>query len=348
MRKNRTIGILIPAHNEEKIITRTIHSCLTQTRPADQIVVVNDGSTDRTQEILEQFGDKITVVRVPRATGNKSRAQAIGIQALTTDIFIATDGDTLLHPDFVLEIEKSFQDPAVHAVAGYVQSLRYNVLTALREIEYVVAQDLFKLAQSRINYVLIVPGCAGAYYTHLFRNGTLTFEHDTLTEDLDITYKLHQQHCVIAYNQNALVYTQDPPSLHSYINQMRRWYAGGWQNLLKHYRVLSQPNASLALTLSYCESLLFACLFFLLPILDWHIYLYVLLFNTIAIMIAGAYAAWQRNRIELFLYSPLRVGMQYINSYLFIEQFYFEVLVRKHTMHWFKPERRTLIHPPTV
>lgn len=68
------ISILIPAHNEEKSIKKCLESCLNQTRMPDEIVVVNDGSTDKTAEILAGFGDKIKVVYVPKATGNKSFA----------------------------------------------------------------------------------------------------------------------------------------------------------------------------------------------------------------------------------------------------------------------------------
>ncbi len=69
------ITILIPCHNEEKSIKSTINSCLNQSRTPDEILVVNDGSTDRTGDILASFGNKIKVVNIARATGNKSYAQ---------------------------------------------------------------------------------------------------------------------------------------------------------------------------------------------------------------------------------------------------------------------------------
>ncbi len=123
------ISILIPCYNEELTIERCIYSCINQTRPADEIVVVDDSSTDGTHDILKKFkSPKIKVVRTPKNTGNKSYAQEYGLQFVTGDIFIATDGDTILQKDFISIIEKDMQDKSIFAVAGYVRSARYPFL----------------------------------------------------------------------------------------------------------------------------------------------------------------------------------------------------------------------------
>jgi N-acetylglucosaminyltransferase len=139
-----TIAILVPAYNEEQMIRSCLDSCLNQTRPADQIIVVNDGSTDRTGAILASYGSKITVLTNHTPTGNKSLAQEIGIAAVTSTIFIATDGDTILDKNFVAEVEKSFREnESISAFAGQVQSTAFNYLTAIREIDYVIGQDIY-------------------------------------------------------------------------------------------------------------------------------------------------------------------------------------------------------------
>jgi cellulose synthase/poly-beta-1,6-N-acetylglucosamine synthase-like glycosyltransferase len=328
------------------MIAACVTSCLNQTRRPDQILVVNDGSTDETGEILKRFGNQIEVLTIPNATGNKSRAQEIGIRALRTDIFIATDGDTVLDRTCIEAFARTFNEyPQAAAVAGYVQSLSYNWLTAIREVEYVIGQDLYKRAQSFINFVQVIPGCAGAFRTALFREGTLFFAHDTLTEDLDLTYQLHAHGKHIAFAPDAIVYTQDPPTLSSYTRQMRRWYAGGWQNLQKHFYILTKPHASLQLTLSYVEGFVFAFLFMVLPFLDPLAYLGVLITNIVLLTMVGAYAAWRRRRIELLLLSPLRMVVQYINSYIYLEQFVSEVILRRKHMVWFSPERRPFSNP---
>jgi cellulose synthase/poly-beta-1,6-N-acetylglucosamine synthase-like glycosyltransferase len=346
MTNTPTIAILIPCHNEEKMIAACVNSCLAQTRAPDQVIVVNDGSTDGSGEILRAYGDKIIIVTTPTPTGNKSRAQEIGLKYVTTDVFIATDGDTILDSRFVEAIEQDFREnPELSAVAGYVKSLRHNAITALREIDYVIGQDVHKMAQSIIHFVLVIPGCAGAFRSALFQEGIITFEHDTLTEDMDFTYKINRLGLEMQYDTRAIAYTQDPPTIGSYIQQMRRWYGGGWQNLRKHRRVIWQPNAALQLTLIYFESLMFAVLLFALPLINvvWFVTV-TLPYLLIAVMLVGAYASVRRMRADLFLYSPLLLGLIALNATIFLEQFFLEIILRKKNMVWFRAKRVAMTH----
>ena len=231
MTENLTTTILIPAHNEEKDIKRTIKSCLYQTKKADQIIVVNDGSTDRTRELLESFGNQITLINLEKSTGNKSFAQLEGMKYVWGDILISTDADTVLHPRFVQKILPHFKDEEVAAVAGYVRSIKNNWITASREIDYVIGQAVYKSAQAFLGYLLVIPGCAAAFRTKTFIEN-VNFTHDTVTEDLDFTFQLHRKNFKIEFEKEAVVYTQDSPNISSYVRQMKRWYGGGWQNLL--------------------------------------------------------------------------------------------------------------------
>jgi cellulose synthase/poly-beta-1,6-N-acetylglucosamine synthase-like glycosyltransferase len=326
------------------MIGACVDSCLRQTRPADQIVVVNDGSTDATGDILRAYGPALTVITAEKATGNKSRAQELGIKHITGDIVIATDGDTILDPGFIAAIEDSFKtDPTVSVVSGYVQSTRYNVLTALREIDYTIGQDLFKRAQAHLHFLLVIPGCAGAFKTELFHSGIISFEHDTLTEDLDFTYKLNTLGKKISFNYDARVYTQDPPTLHSYVNQMRRWYGGGWQNLKKHFSVIaSRPSAAFVLSTTYLEGTLFNIALFTLPFLNLSLFAKLMVTYLGVGMVMGLYAALRKRRLDLFLVSPLIPLMTVINAYVLLEQFVKEIILRRTNMTWFHPERKSL------
>lgn len=338
------ISILIPAHNEERSIRATVQSCLEQTRPADQILVVNDGSTDKTGEILASFGDKIEVITIPVATGNKSYAQEYGLKFVTGEVFIATDGDTILDPRFVENIEPHFENKKVGAVAGYVKSIKNNWLTACREIDYTIGQDLHKIAQANLNFLFVIPGCAGAFRTEMFKK-LIRFEHDTLTEDLDFTYKMHTEYINIEFEKNSFVYTQDPFTLYAYVNQIRRWYSGGWQNLKKHLpNVISRPLIALELSLIYVEGLIFSSLLFLIPFLSIKFYVYYLLSNLAFVMLISSYAAYKRKRLDLFLYSPFYMILVFVNAVVFMEQFTREIILNKKLEVWFKPERTELTH----
>ncbi len=333
------ITILIPAHNEGRSIRATVESCVNQTRPADQILVVNDGSTDNTGEILATFGTKIQVVTIPIATGNKSFAQEHGLKFVTGDVFIATDGDTIMDPHFVERIEPHFADPKVGAVGGYVKSLRNNWLTACREIDYTIGQDLHKSAQYNMGFLFVIPGCAGAFRTELFRN-ICKFEHDTLTEDLDFTYRMHTEYAKIVFEKKAFVYTQDPFTLYAYINQMRRWYSGGWQNLKKHLpNVISRPWIALELSLMYIEGLVFSTFLFVLPFLNFTYFVYYIGLTLVFIIATGTYAAIKNERIDLLLFSPLYLILVFLNPLIFLEQFTSEIVLGRKLDTWFKPER---------
>lgn len=340
--KNRlTFSILIPAHNEEKMISSCIQSCLTQTRKPDEIIVINDGSTDNTSNILRTYGNQITVVCIDKATGNKSKAQEIGVKYVTTDILIATDGDTILDEDFVKHIEEEFDiDREAAVVMGYVQSTRHNILTALREIDYTIGQDLYKRAQQYIGFILVIPGCAGAFKTELFRNGSITFDHDTLTEDLDFSYKINRLGLPVRFSHEAKVYTQDPPTLHSYINQMRRWYGGGWQNLKKHFPIIvNNPKAGLVLSAMYLEGLTFSAIVLITPFLNILLFLKLMIAYIAIGIVLSTYAAFRKKRLELFLVSPLFSFLPVINCYILVEQFIKEVIMNQKNMTWFHPER---------
>ncbi|MCX6796036.1 MAG: glycosyltransferase family 2 protein, partial [Candidatus Falkowbacteria bacterium] len=186
---SKTISVLIPAYNEEKSICRCVNSCLNQTRKPDEIIIVNDGSTDNTLKILKSFGNKIKIVDLKKNTGNKSKAQEMGLREVKTDVFITTDADTSLDKNFVKEIGKSFDEEGISAVCGFVKSDKCNWITNVREINYLVGQTVYKKAQSKINAIFVLVGCGSAFKTSDFRK-IVTFDHDNVTEDLDFTYKL--------------------------------------------------------------------------------------------------------------------------------------------------------------
>lgn len=334
------ISILIPCHNEEKSIRACVLSCLTQTRKPDQILVVNDGSTDRSAEILSEFAEFITVITLPKATGNKSHAQEIGVRYIQGDVFIATDGDTVLHRDFVKFVEEDFAaNPELSAVGGYVRSQRHNWLTACRAFEYSIGQNLHKLAQHHLGFLFVIPGAAGVFKTDDFRR-YIPFEHDTLTEDLDFTYRLHALDLKIMYDRRIIVYTQDPATLHSYINQVRRWFGGGWQCLMKHIQLATeQPKVALELSIMYTEGLIFAFLFFLLPFISIEFYLYFLMSYLALATLFAVFAAWKERRIELVFIAVPYMLLVYINTYIFLEQMVKEVILGNKNLTWFQPER---------
>ncbi len=332
------ISILIPCYNEELMIERCVFSCHNQTRLPDEIIIVNDCSTDKTLDILKRFDKNVRVITTPNNMGNKSYAQEYGLQFVSGDVFITTDGDTVLDKNFVERIEKDMEDNSIAAVSGYVRSFKYNWITACRALDYTIGQNIDKLAASYLNFILVVPGAAGAFRTSIFKN-EITFSHDTLTEDLDFTYTLNYLGYKIKYDRKAICYTQDPFNLYSYIHQMRRWYGGGWQNLIKHFRIPDKPGMAFELILTYVDALIFSFLIFLMPIISLYITIWFWGIYSLIILALCFYASLKERRLEFLFALPCYAFLKFINAWIFLEQFFKEVVFKKREIVWYKPER---------
>ena len=333
------ITVLVPCHNEELTIKKCVSSILKQSRKPDQVIVVNDVSTDNSLKLLKSFKKKIEVVNTLKSSGNKSHAQEVGLKHVSGDILITTDADTILHKDFVANISAEFNDESVIASAGYVVSTKQNWLTSCRQIDYLISQEVHKAAQSKINALFVIPGCAGAYRTKSFKKH-ISFDHDTLTEDLDFTYKHHQNNLKITFCKKAIVYTQDPATIDDYVKQLRRWNAGNWQNLLKHYQVMDKPGNALEMSLIYLEGLIFPFVLICAFVLNFRIFV---MFSITYLAIISAFAffgAVRDRRWDLLVQIPTYFFVSFINYAIFIEQFVTEVILRKKNLAWFQPERR--------
>ncbi|MBI2029862.1 glycosyltransferase [Candidatus Gottesmanbacteria bacterium] len=335
------ITVLIPCHNEELTIKNCILSVLSQSRKPDQTIVVNDGSSDKTQKILRKFGSEIRVVNLSKKTGNKSIAQEKGLKYVNGDILITTDGDTVLDRDFIKNILKEFKNPKVAASAGYVKSIKQNWLTGVRQIDYLISQEIHKKAQSLVDALYVIPGCAAAYRTKLFKKH-IPFDHDTLTEDLDFTYKFHKKGLKVTFCSEAIVYTQDPSRFNDYVMQLRRWHGGNWQNLVKHYDVLNRPSNALQLSLTYLEGVTFPLLLALALILNFKVFIYFSLTYLVTVSIFALIGALRDKRWDLLLFIIPYFFASFVNYAIFIEQFIHEAVLLKGNLKWFKAKRKVV------
>jgi biofilm PGA synthesis N-glycosyltransferase PgaC len=226
------------------------------------------------------------------------------------------------------------------ACSGYVKSIKQNWLTAVRQIEYLISQEIHKEAQAYINAQYVIPGCAAAFRTKIFKKH-ITFDHDTLTEDLDFTYKHHRNNFKIKYSKKAIVYTQDPATLPDYICQLRRWHGGNWQNLLKHRQIFEKPANAFELSLIYLEGLVFPILILFALITNFKVFLLFALSYFIIILGFAIFGAIRDRRLDLILFAPIFFFVSFINYAIFIEQLIKEVVLQKKNLVWFQPERIT-------
>ena len=110
--------VVIPAHNEERDLGETLDALMRQTTAPERIIVVDDGSTDRTSEVAAQY--PVEIVRNEKPLGNKARVVNYVAPEIDTDLIINLDADTILAPDYCELIKAPFADERVAVAAGIV------------------------------------------------------------------------------------------------------------------------------------------------------------------------------------------------------------------------------------
>lgn len=247
------VTILVPVFNEETVIEPALRSLLELRYPAFDIIVVDDGSTDRTAAvagaIAGTYGD--TSVRiVSKTNGGKASALNTGIALARTPLVLCMDGDSRLHPDTLHYAVRHFADPRVGAVAGNVKVVnRGNLWTRLQALEYIEGLNLARRAQGFLRVVNIIPGPIGVFRREaLVRAGG--YDTDTFAEDADMTLKLLTDGWHIVYEERAIAFTEAPESYVDLVKQRYRWTRGILQALRKRASWLAAPKRGVAVWLS--------------------------------------------------------------------------------------------------
>ena len=114
------ISIIVPVHNEQRIIASKLENLLSLTYPRKQleIIVVSDGSRDRTAEIVGSFLDRgVRFLELPKRTG-KAGALNLGLRHASGEIIVFTDASIVLEPESLSELVQPFQDPRIGCVSG--------------------------------------------------------------------------------------------------------------------------------------------------------------------------------------------------------------------------------------
>ena len=247
------VTILVPVFNEEAVIAPALRSLLQLRYAVFHIIVIDDGSSDRTHEcataLAGHYGHcSIRVVR--KTNGGKASALNTGIALAATDFVLCMDGDSRLHSDTLRYGMRHFADPRVGAVAGNVKVVnRQNVWTKLQALEYVEGLNTARRAQGFLRVVNIIPGPIGIFRRDaLIRAGG--YDTDTFAEDADLTLKLLTAGWHVAYEERAIAYTEAPEHYLDLIKQRYRWTRGILQSLRKRASWLGAPQRGLVLWLS--------------------------------------------------------------------------------------------------
>jgi cellulose synthase/poly-beta-1,6-N-acetylglucosamine synthase-like glycosyltransferase len=206
-----TISILIAACNEEAGIRQKLEQTLTLDYPADkmEVLVLSDGSQDRTDEIVDGFADpRVRLVSIPERRG-KTNAQNEGVKPAKGEILIFSDATTVYHPLALKYLVANYQDPGVGAVSGRYQYFdpSQDSPTGQGTIAFWNYENNIKAQQSRIS---ALTGCCGCIYS--VRRSAYTELAPDVISDLVQPLRVIQQGYRVAFEDRALAYEQTTES----------------------------------------------------------------------------------------------------------------------------------------
>src|SRR6266567_3047180 len=228
-----SVTVLIPAHNEESVIVQTMTSVLFSDLKDLRIIVVNDGSADKTGELLEaNFSREPRVRIIHQVNRGKAAALSVAMSQADTEIVVT------IEPDAISKLVRHFSDAKVGAVAGNVKvGNRSRWLTRWQALEYVTSQNMEKRAFDLLNCITVVPGALGAWRKKAIEAaGGITA--DTVAEDADLTIAIRRLGWRIGYDEEAIAWTEAPDTPGQLIRQRFRWTFGTLQSFWKHSSTL--------------------------------------------------------------------------------------------------------------
>ena len=242
------VAVLIPAYNEEKVIERTVRAALNSNYPNLRVIVIDDGSKDRTLEVarnaFEEEAAAGKVLILGKRNAGKAEALNYGIEHIgDAELFVGIDADTIIAPDAISRLVPHFINPKVGAIAGNAKvGNRVNLWTRWQALEYITSQNFERRALDVLGAVSVVPGAIGAWRVSAVREAG-GYHIDTVAEDADLTMALLRRGYRVEYEDMALAYTEAPTNANGLMRQRFRWSFGILQAVYKHRDVFARKGA---------------------------------------------------------------------------------------------------------
>jgi cellulose synthase/poly-beta-1,6-N-acetylglucosamine synthase-like glycosyltransferase len=304
-----TCSILIPAHNEAKVIGKTIESMMKMEYPEGklQIIVINDGSTDETKEIIEHYSaidPRVELYDIPKGEGGKgkSRTLNIGIRAAKGEVIAIYDADNT--PDkhaLRYLVAQLIQNKELGAVLGKFRTVNKNrnLLTKFINIETLSFQSMLQAGRWQMHNIATLPGTNFVMWNWLIKqlNG---WDEEALTEDSELSIRIYQEGYKIKFIPYAITYEQEPESWRVWIKQRMRWVRGNSYVISKFAKQIPKfKNRRLAFDILYTLALYYV--FFAAIIISDLLFILGLL-NLVSISLPGPYTFVWITALVLFIF----------------------------------------------
>lgn len=242
-KKLPTVSIVVPCWNEENTILKTVFSLLKLDYPKEKlsIIVVDDGSTDKTWNVLQRFARNKQIKLLKKENGGKHTAVNLGISVSNSDLVGCLDADSFVHPQALKRIAYRFADPSVMAVTPSMKiNNPQNYLELIQKVEYVMGIFIRKIF-SYLNALYITPGPFSLFRREVFSViGEYRKAHNT--EDLEMALRMQQNKMRIDNAHDAYVYTTAPNTLRKLYKQRVRWTYGFLKNAIDYRKMFFKPE----------------------------------------------------------------------------------------------------------
>jgi cellulose synthase/poly-beta-1,6-N-acetylglucosamine synthase-like glycosyltransferase len=225
------LSILIAAYNEEAGIREKLEQTLSLEYPPEkmEVIVLSDGSTDRTDEMVQSLDDpRIRLLHITGRMG-KTNAQNEGVKHARGDVLVFSDATTIYHPEALLYLASNYIDGRVGAVSGRYQYFdpEGGSPTGLGSLAFWNYENYIKMMQSRIR---TISGCCGCIYS-VRREAYTALAPDVISDLVQPLHVIRQGYRVV-FEDRALAYEETTQSTSEEFSMRVRVIARGIRGLL--------------------------------------------------------------------------------------------------------------------
>lgn len=243
-REYPSVAVIVPCWNEEKTVHGTIESLLALDYPKDklELIIVDDGSTDRTWEEISHYKDHPQIQTLQKENGGKHTAVNYGIENTTTEFVTCLDADSFVAPDALKRMISMFErNPDMMAIAPSIIIFKPKTfIQKIQKVEYNMGIYVKKML-AYLGAIHVTPGPFSVFRRSVFQQiGGFRKAHNT--EDMEIAYRMQEAHLRIGHCHTAHIFTVAPNTIPKLFKQRVRWIYGFIQNTIDYRHLIFRKH----------------------------------------------------------------------------------------------------------
>lgn len=233
------VTVMIPAHNEEGVISHTVENILQMDYPDFEVIVIDDRSSDNTASVIKDLENKYekvkALIREEGAFPGKSAVLNDAFKIARGDAILVFDADATVEPDFLNELIPSLEPADVGAVQArkIIRNKDVNFLTRCQNNEYTFDTYL-QVSRDAIKGAVELRG-NGELIKRQALEDIDGWNNYTITDDLDMSTRLHIKGWDVRFCPDAQVYEEGIVYVFPLFRQRRRWLEGTIRRYLEYF-----------------------------------------------------------------------------------------------------------------